>query len=298
MSNSAHKHATSNCADTRSLTRRAALLVIGASIATCLTGCERPRPTIISEDVYISPYDWSGLTHEGEKLVYSENDVELSRWGIDVSEHQRAIDWSQVAKAGVQFSFMRIGNRGATAGSLKTDEQFFANCRGAHLMGIPTSGYFFSQAITAAEAAEEATYAIEQVSIAESKGATFQAIAYDHEAVHVEGARANDLAPEQLSENALAFCEVIASAGYEPLLYGNQRDLKKIDSSVRKQIPVWLAEYDVNAPTAPLDFTIWQYSNAGKIPGIPTQVDLNIWLPTKRGAEIILRESSKHPVAR
>lgn len=277
------------------LTRRSALALLGAAGLTLLTGCTPDRPEVVQQEVYISPYDWAGLASDGQRLEYWEDGALVSHWGIDVSEHQRTIDWRQVAQAGVEFAFLRIGNRGATAGTLNIDEQFESNCRGARLMAVPVSGYFFSQAITPDEAAEEAAFALEQVRTAEASGSAFQAIAYDHEAVHVDGARANDLTDEQLSENAAAFCAVVAAAGYEPLIYGNQRDLRRISYEVRTTYPVWLAEYDVAAPTAPLDFTIWQYSNAGSIPGISTAVDLNLWLPTKRGQEIELASAATIP---
>lgn len=96
--------------------------------------------------------------------------------------------------------------------------------------------------------------------------------------MEIEGARANNLSSDQLTANARAFCEAIAEAGYAPMLYGNQRDLLRLASDLRATYPVWLAEYDVEAPTAPLDFVIWQYTNAGTVPGIPTNVDLNVWL--------------------
>lgn len=269
--------------------------MLGAGALAALAGCTPDRPEVVQEEVYLCPYDWAGLAAEGQRLEYWEDGVLASHWGIDVSEHQRTIDWRQVAQAGVEFAFLRIGNRGATAGTLNVDEQFEANCRGARLVAVPVSGYFFSQAVTPDEAAEEASFALEQVRAAEAAGSAFQAIAYDHEAVQVEGARANDLTNEQLSENAAAFCALIAAAGYEPLIYGNQRDLRRINYEVRTTYPVWLAEYDVTAPTAPLDFTIWQYSNAGSIPGISTAVDLNLWLPTKRGQEIELADAATIP---
>ena len=115
-----------------------------------------------------------------------------------------------------------------------------------------------------------------------SAGATFVYVAYDHEPVEIEGARANNLSSEQLTANARAFCEVIAAAGYAPMLYGNQRDLLRLAPELRAAYPVWLAEYDVEAPTAPLDFAIWQYTNAGTVPGIPTDVDLNVWLEPQK----------------
>lgn len=140
------------------------------------------------------------------------------------------------------------------------------------------SAYFFSQALTEDEAREEAQFALENLRETEAAGATFVYVAYDHEPVEIEGARANNLSSDQLTANARAFCETIAAAGYAPMLYGNQRDLLRLASDLRAAYPVWLAEYDVEAPTAPLDFVIWQYTNAGSVPGIPADVDLNVWL--------------------
>ena len=65
--------------------------------------------------------------------------------------------------------------------------------------------------------------------------------------MEIEGARANNLSSEQLTANARAFCEVIAAAGYAPMLYGNQRDLLRLAPELRAAYPVWLAEYDVEA---------------------------------------------------
>lgn len=232
---------------------------------------------IFSED-FQSRYDWSNLVRDGEKLAYIQDGAVRSKWGIDVSEHQHEIDWAAVATSGIEFAFVRIGNRGATAGALNTDAYFLANALGATAAGIPASAYFFSQAITTDEAVEEARFALQQLRSAEMQGAKFKALAYDHERVNVEGARANDVPGAQLSENALAFCETVEAAGYEPMIYGNQRDLQQLDEEALLAYPIWYAEYDVDVPTVHLDFEIWQYSNGGIIPGISTRVDLNLWL--------------------
>ena len=46
--------------------------------------------------------------------------------GIDVSEHQGAIDWSQVKASGVQFTMIRGGY-----GRNNVDKYFHANAKGA-----------------------------------------------------------------------------------------------------------------------------------------------------------------------
>lgn len=97
----------------------------------------------------------------------------------------------------------------------------------------------------------------------------------------IEGARANDLPAEQFAANARAFCDTVAEAGFEPMVYGNQSDLGRLTVEERRAWPLWLAEYGVEAPTAPYAFALWQYTNKGTVPGIDTDADLNIWFETR-----------------
>ncbi len=254
------------------LNKMIAVALVALLAACALVGCAAPG--------YVSPYDWAALQRDGEHLAYAPDGVVESRWGIDVSAHQLKIEWPQVAEAGVQFAFVRVGNRGATEGVLYEDASFMANATGAQSAGIPVSAYFFSQAVTVEEAEEEAAFALAALARAEEAGVTFETVAYDHEPVNVEGARANALDGEQLSAMAIAFCEKVQAAGYAPLIYGNQRDIARYGKTVSQAYPMWLAEYETEVPTAQFDFQIWQYSNTGSIPGISTEVDLNIWLPS------------------
>lgn len=172
------------------LTRRRFVAGAACAVACAAAGLSSVagRPSRSAEvaaiEPYVSPYDWSGLVRDGEKLSYYENDALCSRWGIDVSEHQgNDIDWAAVADAGVQFAFARIGNRGATEGALSADEFFFQNAVRAGEVGIQVSAYFFSQALTEDEAREEAQFALDNLRETEASGATFAYVAYDHEPV-------------------------------------------------------------------------------------------------------------------
>ena len=141
------------------------------------------------------------------------------------------------------------------------------------------SAYFFSQALTEDEAREEAQFALENLRETEAAGATFAYVAYDHEPVEIEGARANNLSSEQLTANARAFCEVIAEAGYAPMLYGNQRDLLRLaPPTCARPIRCGWPSTMWKLPPRRSTSSIWQYTNAGTVPGIPTDVDLNVWL--------------------
>ena len=159
------------------LTRRrfvaGAACAVACAAAGLLVGCGSASRSaeVAAIEPYVSPYDWSGLVRDGEKLSYYENDALCSRWGIDVSEHQgNDIDWAAVADAGVQFAFARIGNRGATEGALSADEFFFQNAVRAGEVGIQVSAYFFSQALTEDEAREEAQFALDNLRETEASG--------------------------------------------------------------------------------------------------------------------------------
>lgn len=128
------------------LTRRRFVAGAACVAAGLLIGCGSTSGSaeVAAIEPYVSPYDWSGLTRDGEKLEYYEDGRLCSRWGIDVSEHQgNDIDWAAVADAGVQFAFARIGNRGATEGALSADEFFFQNAIRAGEAGIQVSAYFY-----------------------------------------------------------------------------------------------------------------------------------------------------------
>lgn len=264
------------------ITRRAFVGASAVALSALLVGCSSESSNVAARQIaeVPCPYNWDNLIWDGGRPVYYENDELRSQWGVDVSEHQREVDWNAVAGAGAQFAFVRIGNRGATEGKLGVDEYFLANALGAQAAGIPVSAYFFSQSIDEEEAREEAAFAIEQLREAEHEGVSFHMVAYDHEPVDIDGARANDLPPEQFSANARAFCERIAKAGFSPMIYGNQQDLLRLSVEERAEYPLWLAEYGIDDPTVTFNFAIWQYTNKGTVPGISTDADLNIWFQT------------------
>ena len=76
--------------------------------------------------------------------------------GIDVSEHQKTINWNKVKSAGVDFAIIRVAGRGYGSGNLYEDKYYRQNLQGAIDAGIKVGVYFFSQAVNEEEAKEEA----------------------------------------------------------------------------------------------------------------------------------------------
>lgn len=251
---------------------RTFLILACTVLALSLSACSAPEANESSQPAYVSPYDWSGLVFENDRFAYYEDNELRSLTGIDVSTHQGTIDWNAVAADGIDFAMVRIGNRGATEGAIYLDEQYEANVRGASGAGIDVGVYFFSQAVSAEEAEEEADFVIAMLGATELD----YPVVYDHEPVPGVEGRANNLSRTQMTDNARAFCAKIAEAGFEPMLYGNKRDIAQYDLDALGDIEVWFAEYGAPIPSGQFDFTIWQYSNSGTVAGIETAVDLNI----------------------
>lgn len=205
-------------------------------------------------------------------VAYYENGVKKTLTGIDVSKWQGDIDWNKVKSAGIDYAIIRLGYRGtAPEGNCAMDPKFEDNIKGALAAGVDVGVYYFTQAITEKEAIEEANIVIENL---RGYDITFPVI-YDTE--YREGGRANDLSNRQRTACAKAFCETILAAGYTPMIYSSTNwSILDIDL---EQLPydLWYAYYGEGKNIYyPYKFTMWQYTDSGKVNGISTNVDLNV----------------------
>ncbi len=221
-------------------------------------------------------YRKSGFSvDERGRMSYTQDGEASSYFGIDVSSHQGDIDWQLVKEDGVEFAFLRIGYRGyGEEGRLCPDEKFVQNYEAAHDAGIDLGIYFFSQAVTAEEAAEEARFLLTLLD-----GRTLEyPIVFDWETVATDEddpPRTEDVMPQTLTLSAAAFCETVQDAGYDAMIYTNKKQaVMKYDLRQLSAYPVWLAYYDTDLNYC-YDFDIWQYGT-GLVDGISGDVDLNI----------------------
>ena len=217
-------------------------------------------------------YDPQAFTQEENGWITYEKNGRKALTGIDVSVYQGDIDWEAVAQSGVEFAIIRLGYRGYSQGAIQLDRNFEQNMRGALEAGLDVGVYCFSQATTVLEAEEEADFVLENL---RGYPITFPVV-FDWEFVTADQARTHEMEGEALTDCALAFCELVATAGYTPMVYFNQDigyfyyQLDELD-----QYPFWLAEYD-SKPDFFYDFEIWQYTHTGTVPGIQGSVDLNL----------------------
>ena len=210
----------------------------------------------------------------GVRYIFDEKGVLLKtteQKGIDVSKWNGTIDWNAVANAGIDFAIIRVGYRGYSAGTLVEDPYFKQNIAGATKAGIKVGIYFFTQAITEAEAVEEASMAISLVS-----GYQLQLpIYFDTEDVDGNG-RADKMSVAQRTAITKAFCETVKNAGYMPGVYAstswynNQLNVAELAG-----YDIWVAHY-ANVCGYKGKYHMWQYTSSGTVPGVNGRVDVNI----------------------
>lgn len=252
-----------------------ALVVLGSAAGLATTSFLGSSSTVkmAKEPATASaPYDLDGFENANGRMTYSENGVLKSQVGIDVSEHQGSIDWNAVADDGIQFAFVRAGNRGNTEGTIAADDYYTANITGAKAAGLHVGVYFYSQAISVEEAREEADFVLGLLS-----GQTLDLpIVFDNESDLTQYARVNDVDSDTLTAAAVAFCERVEAAGYSSMVYGNRSDLARYDLSGIGNRNIWFAEYGTAYPSLNTTFAIWQYANDGVVAGIDGSVDMDI----------------------
>lgn len=226
----------------------------------------------VLEDVPVNSYDADAFYQEDGRIYYESDTVE-TRTGIDVSVYQGEIDWETVKNDGIDFVIIRLGFRGyGESGSMNLDRNFTANLEGAIAAGLDVGVYFFSQAITVDEAAEEAEFVL---SYLEGYELTYPVV-FDWEVIGTEDARTYGLDTETLCACANTFCSMVEEAGYEAMIYlTSYAGYIKYNLSQVVEYDFWFAQYS-DVPEFYYDFQMWQYSSTGSVNGISGDVDLNL----------------------
>lgn len=191
--------------------------------------------------------------------------------GIDVSKHNGAIDWQKVKASGIDFAIIRAGYGKSIA---QKDKTFEANYAGCKANGIHCGAYWYSYAVTPAEAEAEARVFIQALA-----GKQFEFPVY----FDIEENNALATGKKNVSAIIRAFCAVMEQAGYWVGVYASRAHIQSyIDDNTQKRYSLWVAEWG-NALHYSGDAGIWQFSENGKVDGINGNVDLdecNVDYPT------------------
>lgn len=250
-----------------------ALLLICLVLIEAKTKESLTAPTTTSSDgLLLSPF-------QDEDFTYDENGymtcLKGESWlGIDVSYHQGDIRWQEVADHGMKFAMIRIGHRTVRQGIIYADDCWEKNYSGAREAGLEVGVYFYSQAVSVEEARQEAKFVLEAL---DGRLLEFPVV-FDWE-IYDDYGRTADVDKQTLTACAIAFCEMIADAGYKPMVYFN-KDLASqrwdLELMQRMGYGLWYARY-ADKPQWPYRIDIWQYTESGTVAGIDEPVDIDLY---------------------
>lgn len=188
----------------------------------------------------------------------------MSLKGIDVSEHQGIIDWTKVAKAGIDFAIIRAGYGRELSQKDKYFEQNYASAKAA---GIKVGAYWYSYADSVTKGEQEAKTCLKVL-----EGKNFELpIFFDQEYEK----KILALSTKTRTDIALKFLETVKATGRKVGLYSSTNFITtKLQANRLTAYPLWIAEYG-----SKLNYTgkvwAWQYSSTGRVNGIKGNVDCN-----------------------
>lgn len=196
--------------------------------------------------------------------------------GLDVSQWQGTIDFQKVKENGFSLVYIKAGE-----GSDTTDPFFERNYEAALQEGFLIGFYFYVTARSASQAKQQARH--------------FAAIT-SHKKYHCRPAMdfedLTGLSRHQANSTSAAFMDALSElTRTEPMVYSDLSNTSVFSVPVTSY-PLWIAYYHETPPTNLNDwssFTGWQYTDAGRINGIQTAVDLNRFYD-----DVLLPDSHTH----
>ena len=184
--------------------------------------------------------------------------------GIDVSRHQGTIDWNALQAAGLDFVYMK-----ATEGGDWTDPKFTRNWREAGAQGLARGAYHFYTFCRPWD--EQLAHAL-AVLPDEHELPFVVDVEYGGNCEGYESREAIQLGLDRFISAATD------SLGYPPAIYAVHRGFPDFVKGRYMDSPLWL-QHVVWEPSAGdgRDWSVWQYSVRGRLPGIEGPVDLNVF---------------------
>lgn len=185
--------------------------------------------------------------------------------GIDVSDWQGYIDYSEVKNAGIEVVYIK-----ASQGNSIVDPYFKTNYNNAKANGLKVGLYHFLTATTTQEAENQAQYFASVIS-----GTSPDCkLAMDFEVF-------NGLSNSEINKISFAFLRKVQEiTGKEVIVYSDASNARNTFSqALANTYPLWVAEYGVSSPNTGnwASYEGFQYSDKGTISGINGFTDLDIF---------------------
>ncbi len=224
--------------------------------AKAVTTTTAPSKPLNVFDIYDAYQNRSNGDTQPEIPIYVKTN------GIDVSQWQGDINWSEVSRSGIDFAIIRAGYGKELD---QKDTRFDQNVTSAQAAGINCGVYWYSYALTVEAAYQEAETCYQII-----KNYDFTYPVY----FDMEERAQESLSTAEVSAIIEAFCSTLQAKGYYAGIYSYANFLStKVYSNVLNKYAVWVAHYGVDAPGFSGSYGMWQYGSTGRVNGIEGDVD-------------------------
>lgn len=195
--------------------------------------------------------------------------------GIDVSKYQGNINFQKVKDAGCHFVILRaaIYNNGKFGIDSKF-EQYYKDAKAAGLL----IGVYYYSVDNTTELMKQ--HCAELAKALNGKQIDFP-VAYDFE--KWKGFQNLKMNSSDLNNMFYLFCSEMERYGYDAMIYANPYFLRNWFKPGHYKI--WLADWKTQ-PSYEGTIHFWQFSAKGRIDGISTDVDVDVYYPDGRVVEI------------
>ncbi len=218
----------------------------------------------IAAVITLSVFMFRALVYQGAVQLNHPDKKEFPLAGIDISHHQRRIDWLEIRKLGLSFVVIK-----ATEGATYKDSLFHYNYKTSKAEGYKTGAYHFYRFCRGG--AEQAQNFIEQVPV---DSTDFPPV------VDLEkgGNCKTDLSNEAFMAEIQTHLDVLEKHyGKRPILYVTLEFYREYLSSALLDYPLWIRDIRRKPTLEPgREWVIWQYANRARVRGINKFVDLNV----------------------
>ena len=196
---------------------------------------------------------------------YNVNDTDYRDYitSDDSGADYSLVDFQAMKASGCDFVILRLG--ASDTSGYYTDPHFYTYYDMAREAGMDIGVYFYSYAMSTAEAIEEAEYVID---VLDASGMYFDYPIY----IDIEEADQIALGTTAVSAIAKAWCETMYDAGYFPGIYGAYNLFNVLSTEVQEGYDLWLAwlYYSDGTLADPAvdnisdDAGVWQFTFTGQ----------------------------------
>ena len=197
--------------------------------------------------------------------------------GIDVSRHQKDIDWDEVARdKNIKYAYIK-----ATEGATFVDPRYRANIEGARRVGIKVGAYHFLRTGTKVE--DQFNNFTNTV----KKGEQDLIPLLD---VEVKQGWTN----QQLRDSVKVFLDLLEEHyGCKPMIYTSSSFFNTILGRAFAEYPLFIARYATNEPRLDngAQWIMWQFSEKGRVRGIDHAVDMSRFNKGRSLRDILIKDN-------